>query len=212
MCFCHHCRRAVPCTRVCVHVCVSMFLLDIFNRRHSKPSVRTTASRLESAATFPTNTVISQIFIHSYKAKKIRHLFIWIRKDFALLLIQPQIPKSIWIKVFDYQFPSNPRLRPSVASADIRWACAAASGEEFRHTFSFLRRPRTIINQTQKDRIFNFAVTHTRAVIWSAFPSIIKQTTKEKIYYSYKQMSHSIPSGRPRTEKIPHTSGNMEQE
>lgn len=126
--------------------CASMFLLDISNRQHSKPSVHTTASRPERAATFLTNTVISQIFTRSYKAKKIRHLFIWITKDFALLLIKPHIPKSIWIKVFDYQFPSNPRLRPSVASADIRWGCAAASGEEFHHTFSFLRRLQTIMN------------------------------------------------------------------
>lgn len=33
---------------------------------------------------------------------------------------KPQIPKSIWIKVFDYQFPSNPRPWPSVASAGRR--------------------------------------------------------------------------------------------
>lgn len=52
---------------------------------------------------------------------------------------KPPIPKSIWIKVFDYQFPSNPRPRPSVASADIRSACEAASGKEFRHTSSFLQ-------------------------------------------------------------------------
>lgn len=31
---------------------------------------------------------------------------------------KPPIPESILIKVFDYQFPSNPRPRPSVAAAD----------------------------------------------------------------------------------------------
>lgn len=50
-----------------------------------------------------------------------RNLAIWITKDSTLHAFnKPQIPKSIWIKVFDYQFPSNPRPRPSVASADRR--------------------------------------------------------------------------------------------
>lgn len=131
-------QSAAVSVRACVHPCVQ---LDISNRPHSEPSVHTAASRPRSAATFLMNN--NQIFTQSHKAKKkkIRHLFIWITEDFALPLLKPQIPKSIWIKVFDYQFPSNPRLQPSVASADIRWACAAASGEEFRRTFSFLRRP-----------------------------------------------------------------------
>lgn len=64
---------------------------------------------------------------------------------------KPPIPKSIWIKVFDYQFPSNPRPRPSVACADIRSAGAAASGEEFQHTSSFLQLTHTKLRErTQK--------------------------------------------------------------
>lgn len=39
-----------------------------------------------------------------------------------------QIPESILIKVFDYQFPSNPRPRPSVATADMRSGCSQRGG------------------------------------------------------------------------------------
>lgn len=76
-----------------------------------------------------------------------------------------QIPKSIWMKVFDYQFPSNPRPWPSVASADIQSACAVASREEFHHTFisqantDILFTPKQK-ERTQKDRILNFYVLH----------------------------------------------------
>lgn len=72
---------------------------------------------------------------------------------------KPQIPKSIWIKVFDYQFPSNQRPRPSVASADRRAGLRNSqqggippcfpSLELMQRSFYYTKRKR----MTQKHRI-----------------------------------------------------------
>lgn len=89
-----------------------------------------------------------------------------------------QIPKSIWIKVFDYQFPSNPRPWPSVASADIRSACAVASREEFHHTFAFLKLIQTPFlhqNKMKGPKRIEFLISMylTKNVFQCAFSSII---------------------------------------
>lgn len=89
---------------------------------------------------------------------------------------KPQIPKSIWIKVFDYQFPSNPRPWPSVASAGSR--------EEFHHPFllsSLCRAPCFIPKERERPKRVQFAVSAkpiTNTTFLSAFCSIIQLRTE----------------------------------
>lgn len=74
---------------------------------------------------------------------------------------KPQIPKSIWIKVFDYQFPSNPRPWPSVASADRRVGLCSSQQGGIPPRFTSLKlKQRSFFTpkgkeRTQKDWICN---------------------------------------------------------
>lgn len=92
---------------------------------------------------------------------------------------KPQIPKSIWIKVFDYQFPSNPRPRPSVDSADRRvgLCCSQQGGIPPRFpSLKLMQRSFSHRKEKKGPKRIEIAVStkhHTKTVFQSAFCSII---------------------------------------
>lgn len=91
---------------------------------------------------------------------------------------KPQIPKSIWIKVFDYQFPSNPRPGPSVASAGRRVGLCCSQQGGIPPRFPFLKlMQRSFLHRKEKKepkRIESAISTNlTKTVFRSAFCSII---------------------------------------
>lgn len=128
---------------------------------------------------------------------------------------KPQIPKSIWIKVFDYQFPSNPRPWPSVASADRRvgLCCSQQGGIPPRFPSLTLMQRSLFLHRekkqkgTQKDRICNiYEAPHK-----DCFPECILFNNlaldwRKKCNIHTDKCPTLSHSGPWRTERMPHAS------